>query len=1084
MKNCRKGISPYPLPKGGGGGGVTPEQVNQMIDAKLVPVNQNISTISNQATQASSKADTALTTAQENQVQAKNTAGNFVPINRMIAGSGIVYDIQGKVLTESSSGSGGVTPEQAHAIAKEEAQANFETNIAPINNSIKQLQQDVTSLQIQTAISNLNTIFLDYYSGIEFTYLMSNVFLGTPEEVYQNLLTKIRDINKLRFTFRNTGSYPSVDIIITKQQFLGFENLNNFGDYVTSQVSTSSDDYKNFAFGFIEESNVFIASNLDSDVSIEYCSDDQAIDNLGIVLQLTQITGFLQEYSGGSDNSLQNQILNVKNTADTAAAYEIDGNVDQGVRVSPKTNNKQTVSIDNASKSGKGVAQAGDNIDANNGVLSTQGGGQGTVKTVAGVPADASGNVPLTAGNVGAPTKAEMNIAIGGVTAECTNLQNQITTNLNNMKKISSVVTVDGTEQATSPIDTTTWKLPVPVNTSPSPTPATSGIRYWNFLGTPVIKYDTNIIPSVSNVNIKAPFPSKEINITIKIVNGFYSTTKYMLINTCIASKATTSTEEKKLISGAFSSSMTDAEIFSSLVAQTEPTNETQMDINWIVPPETQARGIQLGFSRSQFSAMGSMNGVANYLQTKLRAASFSELKNCLVNWDTTLKQFILFLNNGNAYFTYSLPAFNYPFNSAMKLNQESGATIGNPIVIGLTSVTNSTTQLARPSYSTNDSANIITVDTGFCSFKFDVSLIKATPTMIKDNQVVIKITAPNYSEEQVSNPNQYYNRYATNLGSDDKKWAETTNKLLDFGDITNSPQIVAEYSNNELNGTAERNLVELTLNYAKFQQTTSSWQNIYLPLYKSVIAPLNNYTLRITIIADDGIVPSPYTVNGAKTYSYDIAIQTSWYKNGQILTPFLIQCDNNNIQLLAYDLPISTIGVQNISYVNGESDLSLSQADAGIRRALVHHWQGDQLVSAIDYDPTTDEYGATKIQLDCGYVYTFQIAGSILFSDPFINNTALNIGLINENDGTSAFISVEIDPTADNTIPVPFGTDQVITISIDTTGYDQPQVYRWQKWTNTPMLTKKKRTSHKNAVVSGCWSVMAGCFNVQVTRS
>ena len=594
--------------------------------------------------------------------------------------------------------------------------------------------------------------------------------------------------------------------------------------------------------------------------------------------------------------------------------------------------------------------------------------------------------------------------AVAGVEA----LNKKTDTTNTNLNKINLNTIVDGGTPVNSKINPVDMSLTSSITTPPTPV-ATTGIQYWNFGGTPIISFDNSIIPSVSNFVQTSPFPSKEMNITMKIVNGFASTTKYILVNTCVASKDTISTEEKKLISGSFADIGDDTAIFNYLVSKTDPSsNPTQMDIKWMVPPDTNSRGIQYDFTRSSFSALGNMNGVANYFQTRLRTGNFSELKDCIVTWNTNTKQLIFFLNNGISYFTYSSSNFNYPFNTALRLNLDADPkpVIGNPITIGLTSVVSPTKKLARPSYQTNDSVNMISVDTGFCTFRFDVSQIKATPTMVKNNQVVIKITAPSYTAVQVANPNQYFNRYASNIGSDSSKWMETTYKILDQGDITNSPQIVAEYSNNELNGTAERNLVELTLNYAQWQQNTAQWESLYIPTYKSVIAPLNNYTLRVIVIADDGIVPSPYTVNGAKTFTYEFAIQTSWYKNGQILTPFIIQCDNNNIQLLAYDLPITTIGSEFGGYAgktDGQSNLALGLD------ALVTGYKIMPEISecnGVSQDiQTIDGLDYYLFTLQAGNIYNLIVNGYVAFSTYFDSSTnPLLVGLINVNDKTNIY--------------------------------------------------------------------------------
>jgi hypothetical protein len=425
-------------------------------------------------------------------------------------------------------------------------------------NPVKAIAQQALN---QSTIAEVNTLFTIYYMGVNIDYLMSAFFTDDADTLFTKIADKLNATNKLQFNFYNPtaqelknklnknitkndsvklNTSTPITITISKDQFLSFQTLSNFCDYVTRYINNLSTDYENFFFDFVDEYNVFLCSNLDSNVSIQYCSDDINVDDFGIILCLTQDTdAILQEFDGNSDNGLQQQIDKMKADVDTALAYEIQGNQSQGVIVSPKANNKQTVSMANASKTTKGVAQAGTNIDANDGVLSTQGGGQGTVKTVAGVPADAGGNVPLKASDISAYTKAQTDLAVAGVAAECTNLQTQLnTTNTKltevdtNMKKITSAPTVNGIPQEKSQIDGSTFELPVKI-TIDQPGPSFSnGIQFWDYTGQWVTDYDINAFPSAPSITqIKQPLPTKELNITLqKIMPSYYPDSFYYFL--------------------------------------------------------------------------------------------------------------------------------------------------------------------------------------------------------------------------------------------------------------------------------------------------------------------------------------------------------------------------------------------------------------------------------------------------------------------------------------------------------------------------------------------------------------------------
>lgn len=83
------------------------------------------------------------------------------------------------------------------------------------------------------------------------------------------------------------------------------------------------------------------------------------------------------------NNSTKQLSLSPTTTASLAKAdsalQEITVDKLQGLDISTKTANKQNITINNATKTSKGVVQIGNNIDVNNGVISTTGSGQQVV---------------------------------------------------------------------------------------------------------------------------------------------------------------------------------------------------------------------------------------------------------------------------------------------------------------------------------------------------------------------------------------------------------------------------------------------------------------------------------------------------------------------------------------------------------------------------------------------------------------------------------------------------------------------------------------------------------------------------------
>lgn len=200
-------------------------------------------------------------------------------------------------------GSGGVTPEQAHQIAKQEAQANFDTNIKPI-------QQEIDLL-------NLDMFFADYYIGISINYLLSGKWETDAQATYNAILAQLQDNNNLKFTLTNGTGTSEFPLIITKQQFIDFANLDNFTDYIATQMQEQYQLTLAVGFNVFDNIQGFFISNLDDNYGITFCAEEN--DNLAVIMKLTELTGAINRlYTEFSDNSLQAQIDNVKDIADTA----------------------------------------------------------------------------------------------------------------------------------------------------------------------------------------------------------------------------------------------------------------------------------------------------------------------------------------------------------------------------------------------------------------------------------------------------------------------------------------------------------------------------------------------------------------------------------------------------------------------------------------------------------------------------------------------------------------------------------------------------------------------------------------------
>lgn len=297
-----------------------------------------------------------------------------------------------------------------------------------VNTAVLPLQQDISLL-------NLDMFFADYYIGISINYLLSGKWDGDEVSTYNEILSQLNDTNTLTFTLATAQDQFPCPLIITKQQFIDCATLDDFTNYISAQMLEKY-DIKNFAIIFKElGTQGFLITNLDSNKGVLVCEEDN--NNLAVIMKLTDLTGAKDRiYTDFSNNSLQAQITNnqliiddvfvnnIKNgenvtiNADPAtntatfnlssaataaltkaesALQEITVDKLQGLDISTKTANKQNITINNATKTSKGVAQAGDNIEANNGVLSTQGGGGGGIKTIDGIAPNSDGNFILNA---------------------------------------------------------------------------------------------------------------------------------------------------------------------------------------------------------------------------------------------------------------------------------------------------------------------------------------------------------------------------------------------------------------------------------------------------------------------------------------------------------------------------------------------------------------------------------------------------------------------------------------------------------------------------------------------------------------
>lgn len=1093
----------------------------EQTDEEIAPVAQDASDAKDLADQANTKAGQANTTAQQANTKATQAleAVNQVIIN--------LNKMQGKIVSNTISGTLTFNYETGMITLVEDVDINtlpFVKSVAgalpdPISGDAKPTPEQLDTYsqqqiddefstqqnQITQTNTNLNNLILKYnaqtgeITSPDGTVVGSMTFTPSTGKWVLSLRSNgggtstIIDSDNLDVIDIPGGYKINLNINPAQLQFINkILNVIGGGSGYTPDGTTivaNAEKVMSIAPDILAEIDEALMTAQQIDEELIF---NDTIDKANNALDITQVEEVAQANFETNIISIQEQITNNKLIIDNVFINKINNGSNVNIAVNSETN---TATISATGGSSGGATKVTVTINgANPKTYNVDGNGNITID----IPITAnlqsnlldittkSGKTDLhaivsTDFNIGTLSKElELSTTIKADIAKGVKAQTDLTNNGTIAKASSAVqdVTATGASKATRTGNNVIVDTPSSLNSG-------NGYPTYNFDGDWVKDFNPAITPNVVLTDIKKSFPSKQIVLSVPKIVDYYdpsgqgSSFKFLEVLTCLSQKSIESSAASPTLKNG------DGVLLSKIQ-------------DWLGTASQAMRYMVVTFATGDVSFLCSLSNCPDFtaFATFIQNSVKTTIPTFTCIWNGT--NFVMNSNNAGNKITYSARPTGNSFPELMKVTQyidnnnqqvPSGATLTSNMSIALSPIC-----VTRVLYDTSNPPTSVTVNNEWLTVRFDPRVIYNNQANCNSNQALITITASSYSNGIVlaSLPNRYIANYSFNGSGQPDTWWTYSNQLAEYGILLAVQQQYIYYAGKDLNaGGGAGDLVVMTINMALNQFMGDTWSTQLMFIGQVVIPKI--HTVRLIINCQDAPgVSSPYTINGLKTVTIDIKVPaTGSYpivplsQNNAVV---VLSCNNNAIiaEILdnnANNSPLAAQQVQQISYVNGESDLSLQQQDSGIRGALVHHWQGNPLVNAVDYDPETEPYGSTRLQLDNGYVYTFQIAGAVLFSDPFINNNSLNIGLFNEADNSYNGVSIEIDPNIDNTIAQPFGTVEPMSFIIDTTQYDAPQIYRWQKWVNTAILIKKTRSSHKKSVVSGCWSVMASCFNVQVTR-
>jgi hypothetical protein len=875
---------------------------------------------------------------------------------------------------------------------------------AIVNNAIIPLQQDIELL-------NLDMFFADYYIGISINYLLSGKWDGDETQTYDEILNQLDDTNTLTFTLSDGFGQYNYSLTITKQQFIDFATLDNFTDYISTEMANQY-QIQNFIISFKEfDTQGFLISNLDSNSGVLVCEQDN--NNLAVIMKLTDTTGAVGRiYTDFSDNSLQAQIINNQLIIDDVFINKIKSGQNVTIDVDSETNtatfsstggtggaNKVTVSINGANP----VAY---NVD-----------GTGNITI----------NVPLTnslesnllhittkSGKTDLDATTSSDFAINSISKE---LDLSTPTKANILKATTAVQTVTATGASTA----TRVGNDVTINTQ-SGSDGIKGIQTYNFDGTYQVDFNPTITPNVQVLLVKKAFPSKQIVISVpKIVDSQYPESfKWLEVGVSLSKKTIQSANASTVLTNGNGVLLADIQDWLGKASQAN---------RYMVV--TFATG-SVSFSCA-LSNCPDFNTFANFIQASVRETvpTFT----CIWNG----ANFIMNSNNPANNITYSNRPTGNSFPELMKVTEyirkddqqvPSGATLTNNMTIALNLF-----DVTRFYYDITNPSSLITIDNQWFTIKFDPRVIYNNQANVIYNQALIVITSNVYSNGAVleSLPNISCANFSPIGESAIVTYWINSNQMSYQSLFFYVRQNIMYYRGNDLNATQAGNLIEYNPNFSINQAENNTWKTTLI--FIGNLTLLKPHFIRLNLTGQtNNNMPSTYTINGKQNYQLpDIPVASM----ANPVTVIDIECANNNI-------------TTNISWTNytsnavtlidsGTSGLDRGQINLGDGLEAV--WQGTQLFHPVPLYSTNWKYNLLEktYTIIGGGVLTLYFSGTFSLSEQFTNtNTKLYLTIVNILDYRDIY-EIEIPFTNQSIIEqalFDLSIQMDLTESIDTNDY------------------------------------------------
>lgn len=987
------------------------------------------------------------------------TDGTTETVSKLKQGDNMDWVIDGETVTQSATGGGGDIYEIGDGL---QTTLNPDTGkeILSTKTDVTQFTYDETGAIILTpevqqdlakgasSVQSVNDIFPDAEGNVDITIVspvleLVSDYVGDLTVLHDWLLAQPNQESKLYFI---TKTIPN--IVLNVPAVFAEDNWTNYCAYINGDIQNKYDGIPDFKIVYASNGRLYISTN-------------DALNPISMYIPTDPTTSLnTQMFLTPPGATIVSKTYVTVAEAEAIAQTNFDTNI---VSIQEEIDNNKLIINDVFIKKINNGENVTINVDSetNTATFSATGGGSGGANkvtvTVNGqnpkeYPVDGTGNITI---DVPLTNSLEANWL--NITTE-TAVANKGKTNLHSIvsndftivplsKELQLSANVKASlGKADTAIQTAIGKGNIDVEKQGTQLTITGSggeggehvyPEYWQFNGNINAKYDTNIIPSVSNILAKQPFPSKTIYIAMEILNPPVASYSYKvaIIKTGTAKNIIQKSDVNILTSGIIDiASVTDYyNNQPSLAGKTialQFVGKTEKIITTIEQSDT-----------------ASLQTIANKIQATARSNQTVSLP--LFTCKIAENKLVMNSNNLDYLLTYPLTT-GYPLVGVLKL-APSTAIITHDYEYAEQFETNPKGfAVGANSYSeeyywatidtTTDSIN---VTTAFIEFTMDVSSIRQSFSAVDYNRLLIEFTADSYTEVKVNNPNQFYNRLAHTEGATGTKRWESTNNILPAG-ISYSPQIIMQYNNNAINA-GNKDKVYAIFDFAKYPFSASEFSLSCIALYKDVIAPIASYELIVVIKVKNDYTDGIYTVNGGKNdvnVSLGIILPNMW-QNGVIENKFLLECDNNNIIFDAYMQPINNVSEEVGNYVGKtEGQVNLAQGiEAIIKGFKVAPDIGDCKNLSTDI-----------LQIDNQEIMVFTFApykkyqitmkGYIGFTNSY--NSSENpvlAGLVNVND-LEDYIAVPIYQK------VEFNKRHNINISkqkliLDLTNVDHPKQYR-----------------------------------------